>query len=174
MPNVFLVSDTHFGHNGVTKFLKEDGTKVRPWDSVEEMDEVLIDNWNKTVSNKDLVYHLGDVVMNRRCLETVRRLNGEKVLIRGNHDVFRLEELTKFFKDIMGSHVLHGMLLTHIPIHPDSLYRYSANIHGHLHEKRVMLNGEIDKRYYSVSVEQINYTPISLEDLVKKVNVQQG
>lgn len=174
MPNVFLISDTHFGHTGVTKFLRDDGTKVRPWDNCDEMDAVLIENWNNTVSKKDTVYHLGDVVMNRRCLNTLYKLNGEKILIRGNHDAFRLEEFSKFFKDICGSHVLSGLLLTHIPIHPDSLYRYTANVHGHLHEKRVLLNGEIDPRYYNVSVEHIDYKPISLESLLKKVKEQQG
>ena len=173
MSNVFLIADTHFGHVGVTKFLREDGSKVRPWDNIDDMNHALISNWNKTVKNKDTVYLLGDVVMNRKYLQILHSLNGEKILIKGNHDSFRLEELSRYFKDISGTHVLHGMLLSHIPIHPDSLYRYTANIHGHLHEKRVLKEGEIDSRYYSVSVEQIDYTPISLEDLVVKVKNQQ-
>jgi len=166
MSNTFLVSDTHFGHLGVTQFLRADGTKLRPWTTPEEMDEALVENWNKTVKPTDKVYHLGDVVINRKALITLGRLNGEKVLIKGNHDLFRLDEYTKYFKDIRGSHKLGEFILSHIPIHPDSLARWTTgNIHGHLHDGRVMLNGEIDKRYICVSVEHINYTPIPFEEI---------
>ena len=56
MPAVFLVSDTHFGHTGVCRFLCEDGTKLRPWDSPEEMDEYMVEAWNKKVRPNDKVY----------------------------------------------------------------------------------------------------------------------
>jgi calcineurin-like phosphoesterase family protein len=138
MSNVFLISDTHFGHKGVTQFLNSDGSKLRPWDNVEEMDEALVANWNRVVGPKDKVYHLGDVVINRKALKTLALLNGEKILVKGNHDIFRLEEYTPYFKDIRGSHKLYKFLLTHIPVHPDSLYRWDVNIHGHLHSERVM------------------------------------
>jgi len=78
MPAVFLVSDTHFGHAGVCRFLREDGTKLRPWDSPEEMDEYMVEAWNKKVRPNDKVYHLGDVVINRRALKILALLNGEK------------------------------------------------------------------------------------------------
>lgn len=177
--NIFLISDTHIGHRGVTQFLNEDGSKLRPWDNVEEMDEALVKNWNSVVSPKDKVYHLGDVVINRKALKTLARLNGEKVLIKGNHDLFRLEEYTPYFKDIRGFGALDGMALTHVPIHPASLSRWSCNVHGHLHNNKVMLNcGEDwygdtvyveDLRYFCICVEQINYTPISLEELKKRI-----
>jgi calcineurin-like phosphoesterase family protein len=175
--NTFLIADTHFGHKGVTQFLNYNGTKLRPWDNTEEMDEALIENWNKAVRPKDKVYHLGDVVINRKALKTLSRLNGEKVLVKGNHDLFRLEEYTPYFKDIRGSHKLDNFILTHIPIHPDSLARWcGGNIHGHLHNGKVEYTdwhkigyGEIyDPRYFCVSVEQINYTPIAFEE-VKKI-----
>lgn len=173
--NTFLVADTHFGHKGVTQFLNDDGTKLRPWDNVEEMDEALISNWNKVVSPKDKVYHLGDVVINRRALSTLWRLNGEKVLIKGNHDCFRLDEYTSFFKDIRGTHKLDDFILSHIPIHPDSLARWcGGNIHGHLHNGKVMIKNVTgkdvrpDPRYFCASVEQIDYTPIPFET-VKKI-----
>lgn len=173
--NTFLVSDLHLGHIGVTRFLNNDGTKMRPWDNTEEMDEALIKNWNSVVRPQDTVYNLGDVVINRRALPTLARLNGIKVLIKGNHDVFRLEEYTPYFKDIRGSGTLDDYLLTHIPVHPMNIGRWKGNIHGHLHNSQVMLDcGEdwsgdnvyvVDKRYTCVSVEQINYTPIAYEDL---------
>ena len=175
MANTFFISDTHFGHIGVCKFMRDDGvTKLRPWTTPEEMDEALISNWNRVVGPKDKVYHLGDVVINRRALHTLHRLNGEKVLIKGNHDIFRLEEYTPFFKDVRGYHVLDGMILSHIPIHPESLARFSVNVHGHLHSNRVLSNKSIDPQYFNVSVEQINYTPIAIEDMRQAIMAQGG
>jgi calcineurin-like phosphoesterase family protein len=187
--NTFLISDSHFGHKGTTIFMNDDGTKMRPWDNVEEMDEAMVERWNKVVRPKDKVYHLGDVVINRRCLATLGRLNGEKVLIKGNHDLFRLEEYTPYFKDIRGSHVLDKHLLTHVPIHPASLDRWECNIHGHLHTYRVMgkrwyrdeedewnyAEDVIDKRYFSVCVEQpyVDYTPIPFETVKLLIKEQQ-
>ena len=172
--NIFLYSDPHFSHAGVCKFMNDDGTKLRPWDNPEEMDEALVELYNETVSPKDKVYFLGDVAINRRGLKVLARLNGEKVLIKGNHDIFRIGEYIEYFKDVRACHVLSGMIFTHIPVHPNQLYRFGTNIHGHLHGNRVLLpNGEIDPQYYSVCVEQINFNPISLEEV--KVNiVKQG
>ncbi len=82
MPAVFLVSDTHFGHTGVCRFTRNDGvTKLRPWDNADEMDEEMVKRWNETVRPNDKVYHLGDVVINRKALKIMSRLNGDKVLI---------------------------------------------------------------------------------------------
>jgi calcineurin-like phosphoesterase family protein len=162
--------------------MKDDGTKLRPWDNTEDMDEALVANWNAVVRPKDTVYHLGDVVINRRALATIARLNGTKILIKGNHDVFRLEEYAEYFKDIRGSDVLADYLLTHIPVHPGQLYRWKGNIHGHLHDKVVkkeVLDGSwygksmvTDTRYFNVGVEQphMNYTPIPLETLKGLIN----
>ena len=139
MPSVFLVSDTHFGHAGVCRFTHSDGiTKLRPWDTAEEMDEAMVQAWNDRVRPTDKVYHLGDVVINRKSLKTLSRLNGDKVLIRGNHDIFRDDEYRTYFRELRAYHVMNGMILSHIPIHTDSLGRFGVNIHGHLHASRVM------------------------------------
>jgi len=139
MPSVFLVSDTHFGHSGVCRFMRNDGvTKLRPFEDPDEMDEFMIDAWNKKVKPNDKVYHLGDVVINRRCLPTLARLNGDKVLIRGNHDIFRDDEYSKYFRELRAYHVMNGMILSHIPLHEASMGRFGTNIHGHLHANRVM------------------------------------
>jgi calcineurin-like phosphoesterase family protein len=180
MPASFLVSDTHFGHAGVCRFLREDGvTKLRPWDSPEEMDEFMVRAWNERVRPNDKVYHLGDVVINRRALSTLARLNGDKVLIKGNHDIFRLDEYTPYFRDVRGYHVLNGMILSHIPVHETSLGRFGTNIHGHLHANRVMRsNGyrgtEIDPRYHCVCVEQTDFAPILFEDVIKRIQAEGG
>jgi len=187
MPATFLVSDTHFGHEKTcTVFKRADGTPLRPFSSVEEMDEEMVRRWNERVGKKDKVYHLGDVVINRKYLEILGRLNGDKVLIRGNHDIFKLEDYTKYFRDVRGYHVMNGMIFSHVPVHPDSLGRFGVNIHGHLHYQRVKKitgvdsNGafshseEIDPRYHCVCVEQTDYTPITLEEVKKRVFAEGG
>ena len=185
MPAVFLVSDTHFGHAGVCRFMRNDGvTKLRPWDNPEEMDEFMVKAWNERVRPNDKVYHLGDVVINRKALSTLYRLNGDKVLIRGNHDIFRDDEYRQHFRELRAYHVMNGMILSHIPIHTESLGRFGTNIHGHLHANRVMTNvrwgktdysdGVIDTRYHCVCVEQTDYAPILFEDVIKRIKEEGG
>jgi calcineurin-like phosphoesterase family protein len=179
MPSVFLVSDTHFGHAGVCRFLRDDGTKLRPWDNPEEMDEHMVKVWNETVRPTDKVYHLGDVVINRRAMSILHRLNGDKVLIRGNHDIFRDDEYRTHFRELRAYHVMNGMILSHIPIHEESLGRFGVNIHGHLHANRVMKdNGYggrvIDPRYHCVCVEQTDFRPILFEDVIKRITEEGG
>jgi calcineurin-like phosphoesterase family protein len=174
MKNVFLVSDTHFGHMGVCKFTRSDGvTKLRPWDSPDEMDEAMVEKWNSIVGPKDKVYHLGDVVMEKKKLDIMRRLNGDKVLIRGNHDIYEMKDYAKHFRDIRGCHVLDGLIMSHIPIHAESMSRFGCNIHGHTHANNVMFDGNIDPRYFCVCVEQTDFAPISF-DLVKERILAQG
>ena len=182
MPAVFLVSDTHFGHAGVCRFTRNDGiTKLRPWTDPEEMDEAMVKAWNERVGPKDKVYHLGDVVINRRALKTLARLNGDKVLIRGNHDIFRDDEYREHFRELRAYHVMNGMILSHIPIHPESLGRFGVNIHGHLHANRVMVplatsgvTDRIDTRYHCVCVEQTDFAPILFEDVIKRIEAEGG
>jgi calcineurin-like phosphoesterase family protein len=182
MPSVFLVSDTHFGHTGVCRFVRNDGvTKLRPWDTAEEMDEFMVAAWNERVRPTDKVYHLGDVVINRKALGIMRRLNGDKVLIRGNHDIFKDTDYREHFRELRAYHVMNGMILSHIPIHSESLGRFGVNIHGHLHANRVMLpgfNGKItdivDVRYHCVCVEQTDFAPILFEDVVKRIQAEGG
>ena len=189
MPATFLVSDTHFGHAGVCRFTHPDNpeVKLRPWSDPDEMDEEMVRRWNETVRPSDKVYHLGDVVINRKALRTLHRLNGDKVLIRGNHDIFRDEEYRTYFRELRAYHVLNGMILSHIPVHEASLGRFGVNIHGHLHASRVkrargidaktgavLYGNEIDPRYHCVSVEQTDFCPILLEDVYKRIQAEGG
>jgi calcineurin-like phosphoesterase family protein len=193
MPATFLISDTHFGHEKTcTVFKQADGSPLRPFSSAEEMDEEMIRRWNDKVRPKDKVYHLGDVVINRKFLSVLDRLNGDKVLIRGNHDIFKLEDYTKYFRDIRGYHVMNGMILSHIPVHEESLARFGTNIHGHLHANRVMKTVRVEKtsehdprpytveekvvdpRYHCVCVEQTDFAPILFEDVIKRIEAEGG
>ena len=177
MPSVFLVSDTHFGHAGVCRFTRSDGvTKLRPWTDPDEMDEFMIQAWNDRVRPNDKVYHLGDCVINRKALKIFDRLNGDKVLIRGNHDIFRDDDYSKYFRSLRAYHVMNGLILSHIPLHPESLGRFGTNIHGHTHSNRVLLpNGDIDVRYHCVCVEQTpDFAPILFEDVLKRITAEGG
>ena len=188
MPAVFLYSDPHFGHQGVCKFMRNDGvTKLRPWDNAEEMDEHLIKVYNERVRPNDKIYFLGDVVINRRALSTLARLNGDKVLIRGNHDIFRDDEYRPYFRELRAYHVMNGLILSHIPVHEASLGRFGCNVHGHLHANRVMkpkgvdpdtgeilYGDEIDPRYHCVCVEATDFAPILFEDVIKRIEEEGG
>ena len=174
MSKTWLVSDTHFGHAGVTKFTKADGSKLRPWDTVTEMDEAMIKLWNTKVEPKDRVWHLGDVVMNRKALPILDRLNGRKGLIMGNHDIFNTEDYMKYFDIVKGFHKLDEYALSHIPLHPESVGRWAkGNIHGHLHANNVMKkpgwlgSKNRDMRYICVCVEQTGFAPVDFDDIVK-------
>ena len=188
MPSVFLVSDTHFGHKGVCHFTRADGvTKLRPFDTPEEMDEFMVEAWNAKVRPNDKVYHLGDVVINRKALKIMSRLNGDKVLIRGNHDIFPDVEYRAYFRELRAYHVMNGMILSHIPIHSESLGRFGVNIHGHTHANRVkkirgvnvktgelLYSDENDVRYHCVCVEQTDFAPILFEDVIKRIEAEGG
>ena len=180
MPSVFLVSDTHFGHAGVCRFTTKTGEKLRPWTDPDEMDEEMVKRWNETVGPKDKVYHLGDVVINRKALKIMHRLNGDKVLIRGNHDIFKDEDYREHFRELRAYHVMNGMILSHIPIHTESLGRFGVNIHGHLHSNRVMYRDLfsdeelLDTRYHCVCVEQTDFRPILFEDVIKRIKEEGG
>lgn len=163
-----LVTRT-FGHRKLA-----DGV-LRPWTTTEEMDRDMIALWNATVKPEDKVFHLGDFCINRRALPIIKELNGRKVLVKGNHDVFRLSEYTGFeggFENIEGSVVFVDCILTHIPVHEHQLARFKLNVHGHTHRDVVMLPGAplrtIDDRYICVSAEQIEYKPKRLCEILSK------
>ena len=170
MSNTFVYSDPHFGHQGVCKFTKSDGiTPLRPWDTAEEMDEAMVKLYNDVVRPKDKIYFLGDVVIARRHLATLSRLNGDKVLVKGNHDIFKLDEYTKYFRDIRSYQIMNNIVMSHIPIHDSSKGRFSGNIHGHMHS-----NSLPDPWYLCVCVEQTGFKPIPLEEAYKKLHEQQN
>ena len=173
--NIFFISDTHFGHANMLNFTNYSGERMRPFNSIEELDELMIENWNKMVGPNDRIYHLGDVVYkcgNRD--QIMSRLNGKKVLVKGNHDRDQLGWYKKYFEDIRGTfHIDGNYLLSHFPIHPDSKGRFVRNLHGHIHAQTVMkweysiIDGcDIrvpDLWYRNCCVEVNNYSPIPFE-----------
>ena len=177
MSNRFVISDHHLGHENSWKLFKlADGSPLRPFTSTEEMNEAMIERHNAVVRPQDSVYFLGDVVINKRYLELVKRMNGKKRLIRGNHDIFKDND----YRDV-GFEQIHGVrvfvdkfIFSHIPLHPDCVTdRFKINCHGHLHSNRVLkTDGTIDPRYICVCVEQVNYTPVSFDELQQMIDKQ--
>ena len=181
--NRFVVSDHHLGHtNSWEKFKLADGSPLRPFSSNEEMNETMIERHNAKVKEQDTVYFLGDVVINKKYLELVKRMNGRKILIRGNHDIFKDEEYRE-----VGFEQLHGVrvfvdkfILSHIPLHPDCVTeRFRVNVHGHLHANQVKLSAidmdtnatkqYIDPRYLCVCVEQTDFTPLHFDEVEQRI-----
>ena len=162
--NTWLIGDTHFYHKNILNFKTSTGYALRAFNDINHMNEVMVLNWNAVVDPEDKVYHLGDVAMASfsRTKELINRLNGKKILIKGNHDNFKLSQYQQMFYDVRAYSILDGIILAHIPIHPDSLGRWKGQVHGHLHSNNVQ-----DKRYFNVSVEQINYTPINFNKVKK-------
>lgn len=185
--NRFVISDTHFGHtNSWEKFKLPDGSPLRPFTSTEEMDETMIERWNAKVQPQDTVYHLGDVVINKKYLPLVERLNGRKILIRGNHDIFGDDDYYNVgFEQIHGVRVfVDKFILSHIPLHPDCVTeRFKVNVHGHLHANEIKMpwgvnanRNEIiyadfpDPRYLCVSVEHTNYEPLHFDEVQARID----
>ena len=160
----YVIADLHFGHENLVS--KEDGRTQ--FDSIQEHDDFIVDNWNSVVRDKDRVFVLGDVCFGRvrnDSFSNLSRLNGEKVLIMGNHDVYDIEHYVPHFSKILSCYSYEGGILSHIPIHPNQLEkRFKFNIHGHLHHKTLD-----DVRYKCVSCEQINFTPVILSDIIHNI-----
>ena len=179
MARTWVYSDPHFYHRNICKFTNYDGSKVRPWDDASEMTEEMIQWYNELVDDKDRVYILGDVAFTARAMrDTVSRLNGRKVLVPGNHEPPKMRKYFDLFDDVRGYIVKKGFVMSHMPIHEQSLSRWELNIHGHLHNNQVFRGPEWnsvlddyvddlpDPRYYNACVERTNFRPKLLDEIL--------
>lgn len=171
MSQIWVISDTHFNHEGILRFRTKDDKPLRSFDDVNHMNETIVSNWNEVVKQNDKVYHLGDVAMKDTGIHYLKRLNGKKRLILGNHEYGSMKLYTPYFEDIYSSRLLDRMIFTHIPIHPESIGKNHANVHGHSH---VHEQGGLGPKYFNVCCEVLRFKPISLEDIHKAVSKQTG
>lgn len=154
---VFVTADHHFGHANILKL--DPGRGI--FHNVHEMDEELITRWNSTVSNDDVVIHLGDFALSSRMYITsiLKRLNGYLVLVCGNHDLCRTRTFwyNVGFDEVYNKPlVIPGLVvLTHEPA--GAFHSDLPNIHGHLHSKG---------RERCVSVELTDFRPVPLFKMV--------
>lgn len=166
MKDIYLISDTHFGHWFAVWFWN------RPFKNIKEMNNALISNWNSRINEDDMVIILGDFFAGSRLFlkYLLSNLNGEKILIKGNHDFkFRYKKLLEergiciynkmeFF---LGE---YRFLLTHKPI--KRIPEKTINIHGHHHRK--LIPSKYDKhKYFNVAVDHNDYKPVALEEIVE-------
>lgn len=154
--STFVFSDPHFHHKNMA--IK------RGFSCEEEMNEAIVKRWNSVVSKRDAVYLLGDLTMEKKNYDILRRLNGIINVVLGNHDERQhVRELLNHVNGVAGMiDYKKQIIFTHCPIHPSQLdYRFSFNIHGHVHE-----NSLDDPRYINVCAEVIDYTPKLISTLV--------
>jgi len=172
MPNIFLISDTHFNHKNFLTFKDKEGKIIRPFNNVDEMDETMIRNWNSVVAVQDKVYHLGDVFFGnqKRANEILSQLNGHKRLVIGNHDVIygKNNPLHMWFEKMFlwRPWPTENLLLTHVPVHPNNIVeRFGnkcVNLHGHIHD-----NDSPEGLYINMCVERHNYTPVPIDTAIE-------
>ena len=131
---VFFIADTHFGHKNVLKLCN------RPFDTIEQMNETIIENWNRRVAGRDSVYVLGDMFFRCEDPEAIlRRLHGKKHLIIGNHDSSWINKMDtgRYFQSVELMEVIsdgaHAMTLWHYPLLSWKHSKTSYMIHGHIH-----------------------------------------
>ena len=183
---IFFVSDTHFGHTNIIKYCN------RPFNNTDEMDEALINNWNAKVPKDGIVYHLGDFAWGSiNYWEKIReQLNGEIILIYGNHDEKYLNNklMYKLFKEVTPQ---KKIWINKIPIYMNH-YPFLCfggsykglgatwQLFGHVHSNPRSEEGLDHKRLvncfptqYDVGVDNNNFTPISFDELYSYINNRQ-
>ncbi len=169
MTKTWFIGDLHIGHANIITFKGSDGKLIRPFKTIEEHDETLLENFNKLVSPNDRVYFMGDIAINRKCLPMLAKFNGRKKLIKGNHDIFKLKDYTPYFEDIVAyrTYPEHGLIFSHIPVHPSQLeYRFKRNVHGHLHSNLVQSHGSLDWKYINICPEHTDFKPVDFNQLI--------
>lgn len=170
----FYIADTHFGHENIIRL------NNRPFKNIDEMDEILIKNWNNKVKENDDVYILGDFIYksNKGYEHYFKRLNGNKHLIVGNHDtkLIKQENFRKQFKTIKDILIVNeddeAIVLCHYPLLEwQGYYRGWKHFYGHIHNNptetfKIMQN---IKNAYNVGADILNYTPCTFKEITQKI-----
>lgn len=177
--NLFFTSDTHFCHANIIKYC------ARPFENTEEMNEVLIDNWNKKVGKNDIIYHLGDFCFagSAEWYSILGRLNGKIHLIVGNHDEKNLRQgYSQMFETISYQQRLsvegYSVYLNHYPYLCYPGYKSNTiQLFGHIHSSHDKFDGldaqiakfQLQPSQYDVGVDWNNYTPVSWEEVKQNI-----
>jgi calcineurin-like phosphoesterase family protein len=161
----YFIGDLHNNDENIITY------EHRPFKDTREMRDVIIRNWNEIVKDDDIVYLLGDI----GDIEILVHLNGKIIIVVGNHD--NIEDIRNRYPHIeVCAHpiMVENLWLSHKPIGympPEIPY---LNIHAHLHRFSYGLTNRLwnkGNRYFCVSVEQINYTPISIDEISKALGI---
>ena len=174
----YYISDLHLGHANALIF------DNRPFATLEEMENKIVENWNKTVTDNDDVYILGDVVWKNVYWETIKKLKGRKHLIKGNHDRLSAEAKECFVSINDYEEIKDGdtsVILCHFPIASwNKMTHGSVHLYGHVHnsEEIRVLDGPkamFEKRFnipylaFNVGcmLDYMNYTPRTLKEIME-------
>ncbi len=160
---IYFIADTHFSEENIMRY------ENRPFKSVIEMDKELICRWNNVVSKDDEVYILGDFGADGKESSILNQLNGKKYLVKGNHDIKSNQYYRDSgFEEIYDHPVIikDFWILSHEPLYVNKNMPY-ANLFGHVHDSPIIKT--YSKQHYCVSVERINYMPISFDDIISIV-----
>lgn len=164
----FFVSDSHFCDERLNLYSRDLLFK-----NAKEVDECIIERWNKTVGTNDLVYHLGDVSMTKEGLELLNRCNGKKILIKGNYDTpteeggtakYEISDkiLLKYFDEVHDDLELEiGGETVYLNHFPTNAREDMFNICGHIHN-----TVRVGRNFFNVGLDANHFTPIN-EELVK-------
>ena len=169
MGEIWFTADTHFGHGNIIRYAN------RPFASVEEMDEALIERWNERVRPRDTVYFLGDLSLHRRARteEIVDRLRGQIHVIRGNHDrpAYAIRERFTSFQDYLQVRVGDRFIvLFHYALRIwDKAHRGAWHLHGHSHGS---LPDDPHARSMDVGVDCNDYYPFSFDDVAARMEAK--
>jgi calcineurin-like phosphoesterase family protein len=160
---IFFISDTHFGHGGAL------GLYRRPFASVAEMNEALIERWTEAVGENDVVWHLGDFAIRQPrsvTAELLARLRGHKQLVTGNNDTAATIELEGWdsvqpYAEIVAEGA--WLVLCHYPFRTwRGMGKGSVNLHGHCHGRLKPL-----PRQFDVGVDVWGFRPVTLAAILK-------
>ncbi len=169
--SVFVTSDIHFSHRKILEYCPDS----RPFSSVEEMNEAIVDNWNKKITNADDVYILGDVSFGKpkETCDFLDRLKGKRLyLVVGNHDSKKFLKEDSFIAafewvKLYNEEKLFGrnIVMFHFPIESWNRKHWkSTHIHGHLHSKNP---DKLTQRRVDVGLDgSPNFAPYNLEELL--------
>ena len=159
MAGVFFTADLHLGHRNIIQYCN------RPYSSVDEMDESLISNWNSKVEKNDHIYIVGDFTMGSNATTYLRRLNGRKHLVRGNHDNEpKLDHGWTSIHDLRTVKVgSQPIVLCHYALRVwDKSHYGSYHCYGHSHGK---LPDDLDSLSLDVGVDCHSYFPLEFEEI---------
>lgn len=164
----WFTSDTHFGHSGILRYCPES----RPFSSVEEMNEAIIERWNKRVRPHDSVYFLGDFSFEKDPAPTFARLNGRKTLCKGNHDHERRKVLSLPWEEVTDYKIVkeNGVraVLLHYPIESWWNQHHGwLHFHGHQHN-----SGRKIPHRFDVGFDAFPHGPMSFEELKALADAQ--
>ncbi len=177
---IYFVADMHLGHKSIIELCN------RPFDTIEEMDETLINNWNEKVKKNDVVYIIGDLIWKGIDPSIyLKRLNGKKILIIGNHDSNWMCkcDVNEYFELVTNMHIdnlnSHAVTMCHYPMlewknsRKEGTNKLGYLIYGHIHNR-------VSEEYHDLftfsnalnaGVDINNYQPVSFDELIENNNI---